>query len=68
MKCKRCHCDGVFSRRETVTFKKKHGLLWWLLIGWWWYLVFAWWVWIFLPKKKTWQHTVHYCNKCGYQW
>ena len=24
--------------------KKKHGLAWWLCIGWWWYLVFAWWV------------------------
>ena len=24
--------------------KKKHGLWWWLFIGWWWYLGIAWWL------------------------
>lgn len=23
---------------------KKHGLLWWICIGWWWYLCIAWWL------------------------
>lgn len=24
--------------------KKKHGVAWWVCIGWWWYLMFAWWL------------------------
>ena len=23
---------------------KKHGLIWWLFIGWWWWLFFGWWI------------------------
>lgn len=34
---------------------KKHGLAWWLLIGWWWYLLFAWWIYLikYLLKKYS---------------
>lgn len=24
--------------------KKRHGVAWWVCIGWWWYLMFAWWL------------------------
>lgn len=35
----------------------KHGVVWWLLIGWWWYLCFAWWLypikWLLFGKSKN---------------
>ena len=37
--------------------KKKHGLLWWLFIGWWWYIGVAWWLYpivrLLTRKKKS---------------
>lgn len=34
----------------------KHGIVWWVFIGWWWYLFFAWWIYpikrIMLQKRK----------------
>lgn len=42
--------------RKVVSMK--HGIVWWLLIGWWWYLCFAWWLYpikwlLFGRSKKT---------------
>ena len=70
MKCPKCNSTNTFHRQETVTFRPKHGIVWWFLIGWWYYMFFAWWIWIFKPKrrKETWKHTVHFCNSCGHKW
>ena len=34
---------------------KKHGLIWWLCIGWWWWLCFGWWITLLrlAAKSKT---------------
>ncbi len=35
---------------------KKHGVAWWIFIGWWWYLCFAWWLypikWLLFGRKS----------------
>lgn len=80
MKCPKCKSENVTVQMvsETKLKEKKHGIFWWIFIGWWWLPV----KWIFLtlpalivkifaPKKyKT--ETIHksmaVCQDCGYSW
>jgi len=80
MKCSKCGSENVTVQvvTETELKQKKHGIIYWLLIGWWlkpilWFfltlpmLIIA----IFRPKKyKTKTHTkkVAVCNSCGKSW
>lgn len=36
-----------------MSSKHKHGIVWFVLIGWWWYLLFAWWVAILRRAAKS---------------
>jgi hypothetical protein len=63
---------------ETNLKEKKHGVIWWLCVGWWWlpikWLVFtlpALLIALFKPKKyKTETRTkkMAVCNNCGKSW
>lgn len=80
MKCPKCGSENCSVQvvTETELKEKKHGLIWWLCVGWWW-LPFKW---LFLtlpalvvkllaPKKyKTKTHTkkIAVCNSCGKSW
>ncbi len=41
---------------------RRHGVAWWLLIGWWWWLCFGWWVypivWLLGGRRRTITRTV----------
>lgn len=80
MKCSKCGSENVTVQvvTETEIKEKKHGLLWWLCIGWWWAPI-KWFVFtvpaliihIFKPKSyKTVSHTkkMAVCNNCGKSW
>ena len=80
MICPNCQSGNVNVQviNEVELKDKKHGCLWWLLIGWWWIpvkwivftipaLLFA----IFGHKKQkavNKQRTVCACQDCGYTW
>lgn len=80
MKCPKCGSENCSVQvvTETELKEKKHGLIWWLCVGWWWFpfkwlfltlpaLIVA----IFKPKKyKTKTHTkkIAVCNSCGKSW
>lgn len=80
MKCPKCGSENVTVQllTETELKEKKHGILWWICVGWWWlpvkWLVFtlpALIVKIFAPKKyKTVTNTkkMAVCNNCGKSW
>ena len=80
MKCPKCGSENCSVQVVTETELKemKHGLIWWLCVGWWWipikWLVFtlpALIIAIFKPKKyKTKTHTkkIAVCNSCGKSW
>lgn len=80
MKCPKCGSENVSVQvvTETELKEKKHGVIWWVCVGWWWipikWLVFtlpALIVAIFKPKKyKTKTHTkkMAVCNNCGKSW
>lgn len=80
MKCPKCGSENCSVQvvTETELKEKKHGIIWWLCVGWWWvpikWLVFtlpALIIAIFKPKKyKTKTHTkkVAVCNNCGKSW
>ena len=80
MKCPKCGSENVNVQMitETQLKEKKHGVMWWLLIGWWWIptkwiflTVPALIVKIFAPKKyetKTTQKKMAVCNSCGHSW
>lgn len=80
MKCPKCGSENCSVQvvTETELKEKKHGLIWWLCVGWWWipikWLVFtlpALIIAIFKPKKyKTKTHTkkIAVCNSCGKSW
>ena len=40
MVCKKCGSDKVTVQAVTEVKTKKHGILWWLFIGWWWWTLF----------------------------
>ena len=80
MKCPKCGSENCSVQvvTETEVKEKKHGIIWWICVGWWWVpikwlfftlpaLIIA----IFKPKKyKTKTHTkkVAVCNSCGKSW
>lgn len=80
MKCLKCGSENVSVQvvTETELKEKKHGVIWWVCVGWWWipikWLVFtlpALIIAIFKPKKyKTKTHTkkMAVCNNCGKSW
>lgn len=84
MKCQKCGSENVNVQLvNKQEFKiEKHGLIWWIIIGWWWipikwvvlYIILGWVVIPFkmiLPKKKNLINTVEghkVCNNCGHHW
>lgn len=80
MNCPKCGSENVSVQvvTETELKEKKHGVIWWVCVGWWWipikWLVFtlpALIIAIFKPKKyKTKTHTkkMAVCNNCGKSW
>lgn len=80
MKCPKCGSENVSVQvvTETELKEKKHGVIWWLCVGWWWipikWLVFtlpALLIALFKPKKyKTVSHSkkMAVCNNCGKSW
>ena len=80
MKCPKCGSENVTVQMvtETQLKEKKHGVMWWLLIGWWWiptkWIIFtvpALIVKIFAPKKyetKTTHKNMAICQDCGHSW
>lgn len=80
MKCPKCGGENVTVQvvTETELKEKKHGVFWWICVGWWWlpikWLVFtlpALIVKIFAPKKyKTVNHIkkIALCPECGKSW
>lgn len=41
--------------------KKKHGIVWWVCVGWWWYLLFAWWLYpiMHLVRRRSGEAPAH---------
>lgn len=83
MQCPKCKSENVTSQIITGTIqeaKQKHGIIWWILIGWWRtilkFLVFGIWMFVWriyksITKKAEAQEfikTAHVCNDCGYGW
>ena len=80
MVCKKCGSQNVTVQvvTETELKEKKHGVIWWICVGWWWipikWLVFtlpALLIALFKPKKyKTVSHSkkMAVCNSCGKSW
>lgn len=80
MLCTKCSSDNtqIQMLSETITKRKRRGLLYWLLIGWWLELI----LWfcltiprfliaLFIPKRtKTINRNfkVVVCQKCGHSW
>ncbi|CAM2828169.1 hypothetical protein HAHI6034_04980 [Hathewaya histolytica] len=76
MKCSKCGSNNVNIQAVTHIKNKKHGLIYWLLIGWWLELL----MWIFLtipwliikifkPNKVTSKtHSQAVCQNCGKTW
>lgn len=76
MICPKCGSENVNIQAVTHVRNKKHGILYWIFIGWWLEL-FMWIVFtlpwliikIFRPKKvtsKTFKMAI--CQNCGYSW
>ncbi len=80
MTCPKCGSENVTVQMvtETQLKEKKHGVIWWLCVGWWWvpckWLVFtlpALIAAIFKPKgykTKSIHKTMAVCNNCGKSW
>jgi len=76
MKCPKCGNENINIQAVTVTKNKKHGIFYWVLIGWWlepimWlFLTLPWLlIKIFKPSKthsKT--HSEAVCQSCGKRW
>lgn len=76
MKCSKCGSENVSVQAVTMVKNKKHGCLYWLLIGWW-LEIFMWlfltlpWIIIkiFKPNKVTSKmHSQAVCQNCGNTW
>lgn len=79
MKCKKCGSENVNTQivSEEVTRVWKHGILYWLLIGWWIWIVKL----LLFPitmifnlfsREEKYSNTEHktmcVCQSCGYTW
>lgn len=80
MVCPKCGSDNVVAQAvsETQLIREKHGIIWWIFIGWWW-IPIKWFVFtvpalivkIFAPKRQKLQTThkgVFVCQNCGNTW
>ena len=76
MKCSKCGSENVNVQPVSIVKNKKHGCLYWLLIGWWleiimWLCLTLPWliIKIFKPKKVTSKvHSQAVCQNCGNTW
>lgn len=76
MTCRKCGSNNINVQIINEVEEKKHGCLWWLLIGWWWKLIwfifFGWWYILFcLIRGKQYRNvkkTICVCQNCGHQW
>jgi len=80
MKCSKCGSDNVSAQvvSETKLKEKKHGIIWWFLLGWYWvpikwlfFTIPALIIKIFKPtkyKSKTTHITKFVCQSCGKTW
>ena len=80
MICPKCKGGNVTTQivNEVHLKNKRHGLFWWLFIGWWW--VFIKWFVFTLPalffaifgrrkqKAVNKKRTMCVCQQCGYSW
>ena len=76
MKCSKCGSENVNVQAVTHIKNKRHGVIWWLLIGWWW-VIFKW-VFFFIPalivklfgrqKIKSVTRSEAVCQSCGNHW
>ncbi|MBU5592970.1 hypothetical protein KQI89_14560 [Clostridium sp. MSJ-4] len=76
MKCLKCGSENVNVQAVTHVKNKKHGVIYWLFIGWWLELI----MWLFLtlpwliikifkPKKiRSKIHSQAVCQTCGKTW
>ena len=76
MKCKKCGSENVSVQVVSTVKTKKHGCMYWLLIGWWLelslffcftliYLVVK----IFKPNNVVTRHKKEaICQSCGHSW
>lgn len=76
MKCSKCGSENVNVQLVTKVKNKKHGIIYWLFIGWWlelfmWFFLTLPWliIKIFKPKKVTSKtHSQAVCQNCGNAW
>ena len=80
MNCLNCDSDQVNVQviNEQKLVNKRHGIFWWLFVGWWW--IFVKWIFFTLPafifavfvgkrkQIKNIQKTVAICQNCGNTW
>lgn len=76
MKCPKCNNENVLIQAVTTVKNKRHGVLYWLFIGWW--LEIIMWLFLTLPwliikifkpnKVKSNTHSEAVCQSCGYRW
>lgn len=86
--CPKCKSDNVnvqvVNETDTRVVEKRHGIIWWVCIGWWWkpikwvlqlvlFGVFAVLYWIFKsPRYKTvtrhQKESMTVCQDCGHTW
>ena len=76
MKCSKCGSENVNVQVVSIVKNKKHGCLYWILIGWWlelfmWLFLTLPWIIIkiFKPKKiATKVESIAVCQNCGNKW
>lgn len=76
MKCSKCGSENVNVQVVTITKNKKHGCIYWLLIGWW--LEMVMWLFLTLPwiiikifkpnKISSKVQSQAVCQNCGKTW
>jgi len=67
MTCPKCGSENVQITNE-VKLKKKHGCLWWCLVGWWLFLFIGLFTFIFSGRKKAKNIAYYNCMNCGNKW
>ncbi len=75
MVCPKCGSENVNVQAVTTVSKKKHGIMWWLLVSWW---IWIFWLLAFIPmaiikllkgkKYVSKTHTQAVCQNCGNSW
>lgn len=59
-------CGSTNCTVQLVEKKQKHGIVWWICIGWWLFLIMG--IFILLFKKKPKTVTYALCQSCGNNW